>query len=59
VSSPLASPSCLTPMVQHFPGGLEAIVVVCEGLLGLNGMEWFGGCEIEEEKRKRVNPDAV
>jgi hypothetical protein len=46
-------------MVQHFPGGLEAIVVVCEGLLGLNGMEWFGGCEIEEEKRKRVNPDAV
>jgi hypothetical protein len=34
VSSPLASPSCLTPMVQHFPGGLEAIVVVCGGGLG-------------------------
>ena len=25
--SPLASPSCLTPMVQHLPGGLDAIVL--------------------------------
>lgn len=25
-SSPLASPSCLTPMEQHLPGGLDAIV---------------------------------
>lgn len=24
--SPLASPSCLTPMVQHPPGGLDAIL---------------------------------
>lgn len=24
--SPLASPSCLTPMVQHWPGGLDAIL---------------------------------
>lgn len=23
---PVALPSCLTPIVQHFPGGLEAIV---------------------------------
>jgi len=27
LSSPFASPSCLTPMVQHLPGGLEAIMV--------------------------------
>ena len=34
LSSPFASPSCLTPMVQHLPGGLEAIMVV-----------WYGGCD--------------
>ena len=42
-------------MVQHFPGGLEAIVVVCEGVLGLSDLEGLGGCDIEEEKRKRLD----
>jgi len=35
LNSPFAVPECLTPMVQHCSGGLDAMMMVCYGFAGI------------------------